>query len=129
MNRVENWLEFARQDLAVCKLALEAKIYNQACFHSRQAVEKVLKGYLLSRNKSIPQIHALDDLFNLCVKIDNNFQELKDMCSKLDKYYMPMRYPDALPGILPEGLPNEKDAQEALSNAKEIMEFVKGKIR
>lgn len=72
-------------------------------------------------HKIIPKTHALDDLLNLCMEINRDFSNLKGMCLKLDKYYLPMLYPDALPGILPEGLPDEKDALEAISFAKEIM--------
>lgn len=38
------------------------------------------------------------------------------------------RYPDALPGMLPEGLPEEKDAREAISFAREMMSFVMKKL-
>lgn len=37
---------------------------------------------------------------------------------------MPTRYPDALPGSLPEGLPSKKDAIEALELARELMNVI-----
>ncbi len=107
---------------------IKGKIYNQTCFHSQQGVEKTLKGFLRAHDGSVPRTHFLDDLLNLCIEIDGNFSKLKEKCLKLDKYYIPTRYPDALPGTLPEGLPEEKDAQEALSFLQEIMKFVRGRL-
>ncbi|MBU1366470.1 MAG: HEPN domain-containing protein [Candidatus Omnitrophica bacterium] len=122
-----NWFEFAREDLRIAEIAFNEKIYNQTCFHAQQAAEKFLKGYLLTKSKEVPKIHFLDELLNLCVQINKDFANLSEACSKLDDYYIPTRYPDALPGMLPEGLPGEKDADEAVSLAKEIMQFVEEK--
>ena len=37
------WLEFAREDVQMAELALDADVYNQVCFHAQQCVEKCLK--------------------------------------------------------------------------------------
>ncbi|MDP2939982.1 MAG: HEPN domain-containing protein [Candidatus Omnitrophota bacterium] len=129
MKEINNWFKFAKDDLKVAELILKEEIFNQVCFHSQQVVEKVLKGYLSVEHKIIPKIHSLNDLLNLCIEINKDFSNLIEMCFKLDKYYIPVRYPDALPGILPEGLPQEKDAIEAISFAKKIMRFVKAKLK
>jgi HEPN domain-containing protein len=42
----------------------------------------------------------------------------------LDRFYIPTRYPDALPGIPPEGLPGRLDAQDALQSASQVLEIV-----
>jgi HEPN domain-containing protein len=42
----------------------------------------------------------------------------------LDRFYIPTRYPDALPGTLPEGMPAQKDAEEALNLARETLEVI-----
>jgi len=118
------WFEFAKQDLKMAELGFKEGIYNQTCFHCQQAAEKFLKGYLLVKNHEIPKIHFLDELINLCIPIDKDFENLRENCSKLDDYYIPTRYPDALPGMLPEGLPAKKDALEAIAYAKEVMQFV-----
>lgn len=123
-----NWLEFAKEDLRMAELALVEKIYNQTCFHCQQSIEKFLKGYLFAKNKDVPKIHFLDELLSLCIRMDKSFENLREYCSKLDDYYIPTRYPDSLPGMLSEGLPNEKDAQEAISYTKDIMQFVMEKI-
>jgi HEPN domain-containing protein len=43
MNELPNhWLVFAREDLHVAELVFDKGIYNQACFHAQQCVEKAL---------------------------------------------------------------------------------------
>lgn len=42
----------------------------------------------------------------------------------LDDFYIPTRYPDALPGVLPEGLPGKAEAEEALILARAVLERV-----
>ena len=40
----QQWFRFSTEDLSMAGLALDNGIYNQACFHAQQAVEKMLKG-------------------------------------------------------------------------------------
>jgi HEPN domain-containing protein len=46
----------------------------------------------------------------------------------LDRFYIPTRYPDALPGALSEGLPTEADATEALAIARQVWEAINGAV-
>ncbi|NCC33700.1 MAG: HEPN domain-containing protein [Chloroflexia bacterium] len=39
----------------------------------------------------------------------------------LDRFYIPTRYPDALPGSFLEDMPNEADADEALMLVRQVM--------
>ena len=47
----------------------------------------------------------------------------------LNQFYIPTRYPDALPGSLPEGLPNKEDTEKALQYASEIVAWIKKKLQ
>jgi len=46
-----------------------------------------------------------------------------DLSTQLDDFYIPTRYPDAIPGAMPEGLPNAEDAREALEVAEETFKY------
>ncbi len=46
----------------------------------------------------------------------------------LDQYYVPTRYPDALPGMSPSGAYRETEAKEALEYAEKIVALVTRKI-
>jgi HEPN domain-containing protein len=47
----------------------------------------------------------------------------------LDKYYIPTRYPDALPGIIPSEAFDKDDAEKAISLAEKIINFIKSKTK
>ncbi len=65
MTEPHKWLEFAREDLILAGAALEKGIYNQVCFHAQQGVEKALKGFLRSRQRSVPKTHSLGELLEV----------------------------------------------------------------
>jgi HEPN domain-containing protein len=45
---------------------------------------------------------------------------------ELDQFYIPTRYPDAVPGSLPEGLPQRQHAEKALEVARSCHALVTG---
>ena len=46
-----------------------------------------------------------------------------------DKYYIPTRYPDTLPGIIPSEAFDKNDAEKAISLAEKIINFIKSKTK
>ena len=94
----------------------------------KQGVEKALKGYLRSRQDSIPKTHSLIELLALCQQLDGSFSELEPDCERLDRYYIPTRYPDAFPGLGPEGLPTCEEAKEAVTTLKRIIDWIQKRM-
>lgn len=45
IRKAQDDLDLARQDLTLSKLSYDAKIFNQACYHIQQSVEKATKAY------------------------------------------------------------------------------------
>lgn len=119
-NQLERWLFFARQDIQMAEFAMKEEMYNQACFHAQQCAEKALKGLLAYQGKRPPRIHQLTDLLNLLKP--NLLKNISQDIRLLDRFYVPTRYPDALPGDLPEGLPDREDAEEALGTARKVLQ-------
>lgn len=117
----ERWLQFAGEDLRMAELAMQETIYSQVCFHSQQCAEKAIKGLLVLQGKTPPRTHLLGDLLPL---LDPNPLTTGLDIQLLDRFYIPTRYPDALPGSLPEGLPNHADATEALAVARQVLDTV-----
>ncbi len=115
----DRWMEFARQDLRMAELALKEGIYSQACFHSQQCVEKCLKGMLADPGRKTPRTHSIVDLLGLFPP--EFLGDLRDRLGYMDLYYIPTRYPDALPGSLAEGLPAVEDAEDAIAVANAII--------
>jgi HEPN domain-containing protein/predicted nucleotidyltransferase len=116
----ERWLTFATDDIRMARLAWREEIWSQVCFHAQQCVEKCLKGLLARAGQLLPRTHAVADLWD--VQTPDTRMVLSDLeagLRELDRFYIPTRYPDALPGILPEGLPRREEAEEALAIAEE----------
>lgn len=122
MSEARTWFEFARTDLRMAELAQAEGLYAQACFHAHQAVEKMLKGFLLARGRRVPRTHSLLELARLAR--EHGFPpELAQRIRVLDGYYLPTRYPDALPRL--SDLPGTQEGAEALEAARSVWQFLR----
>lgn len=119
---IDRWLVFAREDLRMAELALAEGIFNQVCFHAQQCVEKAIKGWLEQQGRAPPRTHRMADL--LVLLPPDLMGDLGDALRLLDRFYISTRYPDALPGVLPGGMPRQRDAQEALDLARSALQRV-----
>jgi len=88
----------AERDMVNVKLLLDKKfypedyMYNIICFHATQAVEKLLKSYIISNGKTVEKIHNLDILQKAVMEIDNSFSKIMDNCLLLNEYGPKMKY-------------------------------------
>lgn len=117
------WLFYALSDL---QSAEQSNINHQICFHSQQTAEKSLKAILAWKKQPIPKTHSIWNLTNIVIKAAPNLpnrEPLLDSARFLDQFYVPSRYPDALPGSLPEGLPSSSDAQKSLAAANRFYQL------
>jgi HEPN domain-containing protein len=102
-----------------------------ALFHFQQAAEKAFKAFLYLKVKSIEVFytHSIDDLAEMALEIDPDFREVMQ-AKKLDKYYIPTRYPNGLPGGVPSRFFDDpKEAEEAMLLAKNLIELIEKKIK
>ena len=115
---VTQWLGFANEDLRMAKLAFEEEIYNQVCFHAQQCVEKSIKAAILAQGTTPRRSHVIVDLMNDLSA--SWLADLADELPKMDLFYIPTRYPDTLPGMLPDGPPSSVEAKDALLLARQV---------
>lgn len=120
-----DWVFFADSDMKLAQKALEESIYHLVCFHAQQAAEKLLKAMLVARGELPPKTHALRELYLRVVKHVPEVEEHFPAFKRFDRYYIPTRYPDALPGSLPEGLPDEDDAKQAIADAEALSHLIR----
>jgi HEPN domain-containing protein len=119
----QRWLTFAEQDLRMAEFALDAEIFNQTCFHAQQCVEKCLKACLAAGSALLPRTHLIADLLQqLPATAQGAVAGLEEDLLTLDQFYIPTRYPDALPGSLPAGLPQHSHAAMALATTRRCFE-------
>ena len=125
-----DWLKFAKDDLNVAEelISRTERYSNSICFHSQQCVEKCLKAFIVKYEGAVERIHPLKSLWKKAAGYEKELEKFRKEINILARYYIPTRYPDALPGSLPEGLPIKEDAEEALGFAKEIFEFTERKL-
>ena len=91
------WFKKAEDDLCIADHALEEvypKLVEIACFHYQQAVEKSLKGYLVSCGLAPPKTHNLIQLCQMCSEYDPAFNAIQDACEELNLYSVSTRYPE-----------------------------------
>ncbi|MCL2761617.1 MAG: HEPN domain-containing protein [Treponema sp.] len=69
-------------------------MYDVICFHATQAVEKLLKSFIISNGKTIEKIHVLDVLQEAAMKIDNSFSNIKNACLLLNTFIPNIKYDD-----------------------------------
>ena len=89
----DDWFEIAEKDLKRARYLLDGKDVEGAGFNIQQAVEKYLKGYLLSRGWQLRRIHNLETLLNEAIKYHAAFEEFRAVCQKITQYYVEERYP------------------------------------
>jgi len=124
----EQWLARAEDDLSFAQLGLREKYVSQVCFLSQQVVEKAFKAFLLAKGRPYPRLHKVIELANLCFELEKDLDPLKNDLKLLDEFYIPTRYPDAVPGGLPSGIPEFADAETALQTATRVLELVRSRI-
>jgi HEPN domain-containing protein len=118
----KRWLAFAREDLRMAELALGEGLFGQVCFHAQQCAEKAVKGWMAGQDYSIPRTHRMADLLTLLPP--DLMRGMSDALRLLDRFYIPTRYPDALPGMLLDDMPGRRDAIEALDLARRALQRI-----
>jgi len=124
------WLTQAKDEFKDADDLRKRNRFYLALFHFQQAAEKALKAYLYLKVKSIEVFytHSIDDLLEMTMDIDPDFKEVAQV-KKLDKYYVPTRYPNGLPGGVPSRyFDDPKEAEEAMELAKRMIELVEKKV-
>jgi len=121
-NRAPDWLAQAEHDLNHARHALEAGDYDWACFAAHQAAEKAVKALILYRGGE-GWGHAITRLL-----VDLRHQlpvpaELREAAQRLDKHYIPTRYPNGFDVGAPRDYYTEGEARQAIQDAQRIYNF------
>ena len=125
----QQWLDRASEDLVVARLVHMEGHASHACFLAQQCMEKALKAYLLAKTNTYPRAHKLVDLLAQCEKQLHEFAQFRETCILVDQYYIPTRYPNGVPGSIAEGLPGDREADEAIEAADNVLRFVSMQLR
>ena len=114
----KDWLDKAEKDLQRVEKRLENGDTEDAAFHLQQAVEKYLKGYLLSKGWKFKPVHDLERLLDDAVQFDSDFERFREICQEITSYYIEERYPFFAPE------PSKEEVADALDTAKELVKRI-----
>ena len=80
---IAEWFRFADDDIDTALLLKDMRPQHHEiiCYHCEQAVEKYLKGFLVSKEQMPPKTHDLNNLCDLCSEHDHDFLQLQPQCS------------------------------------------------
>lgn len=92
---VRRWLVKSDPDRCAVEDAMERDppMTDVGAFHCQQAVDKVLKAYLVWREHEFENVHDLRVLSTLCVQHDPGFLGLRDRVAALTPYAVRFRNP------------------------------------
>ena len=111
----QDWIAIARGDLKrVAKRLAEGDV-DDAAFRLQQAVEKHLKGYLLSKGWTLRRIHDVEELLNDATRYDPRLERYRALCQRVTGYYVVERYP-----MFEEG-PSLAEVRRAYAETKRLV--------
>ncbi len=119
------WFESALRTLESARVDHAHGFYSWACFKAHQVAEKAVKAILWGVGK--PRAgHSLPALLSeLRVIIGEVPEDIVEFCMRLNKYYVPTRYPDVWSEGIPEEQYTEKESLEAISMAENVLNWVR----
>ncbi len=128
LHEARRWLDQARYDLDTAKYNAKGKRFAPACFWAQQAAEKAVKSYLYGRGERLVLGRSVAELIARAATHNNEFSSFHEYGAFLDRFYIPTRYPNGLPGGIPALAFREKDAMEAIELAEKVIEFAASKL-
>lgn len=119
--RFSDWYVKADADARAAKILYDnGGDLALVAFHCQQAIEKMLKGYILENTATLLDGHSLVFLLRRASTFDVDVKEFLRECAFVNQFYIEARYP--------ADLPDEVDADEAgqcLSTAERVLSYIK----
>ena len=117
------WMGKALVDLWTAeRMSQPPELPDIVAYHCQQAMEKVLKAFLVWNDQPFRRTHELLELVQQCEPLDGAFAGLEDAARILDPYATQYRYPGKGPS------PGLEQAAIALSLAHEAFAFVEERL-
>lgn len=118
------WLRYARENLKVAEMTLEAGLLNPCLQNAQQAVEKALKAVRSHCGLSPKRTHSIRDLNRDLAKSGLETGLSEDHCDLFDSVYVSSKYP--LDSVLPDSLPDVSTCQQCLILAARVVAMAEG---
>jgi HEPN domain-containing protein len=127
VQRTDDWLNQARAGLRAAWDLHKGGHWSWCCFTCQQVAESALKA--ACDHFRTPQFgHNLNLLLKAVEAHAAVTESVRFAGGRLNRFYIPTRYPDAFPQGAPVDQFFEPDAHQALMDAREVLAFVEGII-
>ena len=124
MNRSRDWFYQAERDLEHARTVIE-NYPEWSAFSAHQAAEKAVKALAMSLGGE-PWGHSV---FSLLSETGIPLpEEIAEFARRLDKFYIPTRYPNGLPEGAPGEFYSPSEAAEAVKLAEAIIAWCRDKM-
>ena len=127
MNRWRDWWDQAERDVRHAQHAVEDGDHELSAFASQQAAEKALKALIMTRGGE-PWGHSTTELAEALPEDVAAPADLIEAASRLDKHYIPARYPNGFASGYPGKLYTRGEAEGAIADAHKILEFCRRRL-
>ena len=121
-DRADDWFRQAQRDLAHARNAMRDGDHEWACFAAQQAAEKAIKALIL-RLGGNPWGHSVLRLVRDLHPERLAGQDLLQAGARLDRHYIPARYPNGYDSGIPADYLGENEAREAIGDAETLLSF------
>lgn len=121
----DRWLRQAEEDYKVLEILLEKQKHYMVCFLAQQAGEKAAKSIMHYYGVQLIAVHSVYTILKSLEDHLNIPEQMLAYAKRLDKYYIPTRYPDAFPDEIPSEMFDEEEAMEGARYSKSILEFAR----
>lgn len=115
-----DWFQIAAKDFKRAEHLLDVDDPEGAGYHLQQAVEKYLKGFLLSKGWRLKRIHDLEVLLNDALKYEVTLEQYRSLCQEISGYYIIDRYPLTSAATL-----TKQEVQSSMDEAEKLIRRLK----
>ena len=122
VERSADWLRQASRDLEHARLDLKGGFYEWASFSAQQAAEKAVQG-LLQALGAESWGHSVADLLGGLPRKMKPAEDLLEAALRLDKAYIPTRYPNMHPSGSPSNRYTRREGEELIEDAEKILRY------
>jgi HEPN domain-containing protein len=95
---------------------------------SRSKRPKALKAFLYGKGARQAIGHSVGELCRQSARSKKEFGALARRAGKPDRFYIPTRYPNGLPGGIPAEEYDRADTTFALASARQVLNLVKKQL-
>ena len=125
--KIRYWIDIAEYDLETARVMLESRRFLYVGFMCHQVIEKMLKGYFVSRkNDNPPYSHNLSYLANLCEIYDGMTEEQKNIIDLMEPLNIEARYPTYKEKLLK--ILNYAKCEEIIRQTEELYQWIKKQL-